>query len=278
MHDLKLYLFTQDDMEIGKEITYKDVNYVEENDITDLSSRPTVVIIHGFASSKDSTFNEVLKKGYLSNYDVNLFVCDWSVGSKVINYFNAIRDVSVAGKYLAELLDFLHDNNGLDYKTLTLVGYSLGAHVAGVAGKNIQRDKIGTIIGLDPARPGFSISNPSNRLADTDAQYVESIHTDKLLGIHYPISQVDFFVNNGEKQPGCFPLYCSHRRVVDIFYESLTSTELIGRKCEDFKDILDKTKCDGVIGIVGGSPFITKYNEQGIYQLYTTSTSPYGMN
>lgn len=263
-------------MEIGIEITYPDP--LETNDLPDLSSRPTVIIIHGFMSNKYAYVNELLKKGYLSNFDVNLLVCDWSVGAAVFNYFNAVQDVYKVGNYLAELLDFLHENNGLDYKSLTLVGQSLGAHVAGITGKNVKKDKIGTIIGLDPAGPKFSINRPSTRLADTDAQYVESIHTDKIFGIHKPISQADFFVNNGKKQPGCSgDLSCSHVRAIDIFYESLTSSELIGRKCEDFKNILDETKCEGDIANLGGSPLIAKNTEQGVYQLFTESSAPYGM-
>lgn len=264
-------------MEIGKDITFQDVNDMENNNLTDLSSRPTVIIIHGYISNKDSYVNGVLKNGYLSNFDVNLFVCDWSVGSEVLNYLNVVRDVSIVGKYLAELLDFLHDNNGLDYKTLTLVGYSIGAHVAGIAGKNVQKDKIGTIIGLDPAFPGFKKNNPSTRLADTDALYVESIHTDKIVGIRHPISQVDFFVNNGKKQPGCSNVSCNHRRAVELLNESLTSSKLIGRKCENFQDILDESNCEGVEGVLGGSPFILKDIEQGVYQLYTASSPPYGL-
>lgn len=36
------------------------------------------------------------------------------------------------------------------WKKLSVVGHSLGAHIAGFAGKSVKKGKIGTIIGLDP--------------------------------------------------------------------------------------------------------------------------------
>lgn len=46
-----------------------------------------------------------------------------------------------------------------------------------MTGKNVHRGKIGTIFGLDPAGPLFSVNNPAERLASGDASYVEGIHT-----------------------------------------------------------------------------------------------------
>jgi hypothetical protein len=73
-----------------------------------------------------------------------------------------------------------------------MVGFSLGAHVVGMAGKGTRRGKVNTIVGLDPAGefnwclaslnkfkfcfflgPLFAVNNPSTRLAAGDADYVE---------------------------------------------------------------------------------------------------------
>jgi len=70
-----------------------------------------------------------------------------------------------------------------------LIGFSLGAHVAGFAGKKVQESgkqlKVGRITGLDPASPGFDFDSPDVRLDKADAKFVDVIHTDTntLLGI-----------------------------------------------------------------------------------------------
>lgn len=55
----------------------------------------------------------------------------------------------------------------------------MGAHVAGYAAKRLNsHKKIGSIIGLDPAAIGYNFDERENRLCDTDADYVQVIHTD----------------------------------------------------------------------------------------------------
>lgn len=54
-----------------------------------------------------------------------------------------------------------------------------GAHIAGRAAKQLQsQGKVANIIGLDPASVGFDFSDKDKRLADSDADYVQIIHTD----------------------------------------------------------------------------------------------------
>lgn len=104
---------------------------------------------------------------------------------------------------LAVFIDYLFEH-GLVLRDLVIVGHSLGAHISGYAGKNIQSGKIGVIVGLDPAGPLFSIDKPHKRLADTDADYVQIIHTDAgNLSVEEPIGHADFYPNGGNEQPGC---------------------------------------------------------------------------
>lgn len=96
---------------------------------------------------------------------------------------------------------------GMNLQDLLVVGHSLGAHISGIAGKQLQSPgKIGVIIGLDPAGPLFPFNNIHKRLADTDADYVQVIHTDAgYLGIKNPIGHGDFYPNGGRRHPGCEP-------------------------------------------------------------------------
>ena len=116
------------------------------------------------------------------------------------------------------------------------MGHSLGAHVMSYVGKNISG--IGRITGsnkknkknnkyfnlsihriefyllysaaLDPAKPGFQGKNASVRLDNSDAKFVDVIHTDGRnfipffgLGMSSSTGSVDFFINGGKIQPGC---------------------------------------------------------------------------
>lgn len=54
---------------------------------------------------------------------------------------------------LAELLDMLETDHGVDLQDVTIIGHSLGAHLAGFTGKLLKsKNKIGYIMGLDPGK------------------------------------------------------------------------------------------------------------------------------
>ncbi|CAH1996712.1 unnamed protein product [Acanthoscelides obtectus] len=90
--------------------------------------------------------------------------------------------------------------------------------------------KIDRISGLDPAGPKFDypVAPSQNRLCDTDAKFVDIIHTD-MQGYGYtpPLGHIDFYPNNGTDQPGCpkqhFKVRCHHARASFLFVESLTN-------------------------------------------------------
>lgn len=102
---------------------------------------------------------------------------------------------------LAELIDGLV-NAGMNLRDLNLIGHSLGAHIAGLAGKKlISFEKIGAIVGLDPAAVLFNVNESEYRLAHTDAEYVQVIHTDTdggrlALGIDEPLGHGWYFPEN----------------------------------------------------------------------------------
>ena len=67
--------------------------------------------------------------------------------------------------------------------------FHLGAHIAGLAAKQVESgNRIAAIIGLDPASVGFDYSKSQKRLAVSDADYVQIIHTDgKKYGFSKPL-------------------------------------------------------------------------------------------
>lgn len=172
-------------------------------------------------------------------------------------------------------MDFLHENQALDFSRLLVTGHSLGAHVAGIAGKNVVRGRINTIIGMDPAGPLFDVNNPRARLDFSDAEYVESIHTDTSFGIVATISHVDFFPNNGHSQPGCVTSICDHGRAVQFYTEAINSSLLRGTRCTSLNDLRQNIRCLGD-SVIMGNPANARNNARGIYQVLTNSQSPFG--
>jgi pancreatic triacylglycerol lipase len=136
--------------------------------------------------------------------DFNVIVVDWRAGSTTISYPVAVNRVAAIANFAGGFLDFMQENQLIDYARLHVIGFSLGAHIAGNIGKNVRRGQIDTIIGLDPSGPLFSVQNPGTRIDAADGVYVEILHTNgNSTGIGSPIGDSDFFANGGSNQPGC---------------------------------------------------------------------------
>jgi hypothetical protein len=59
--------------------------------------------------------------------------------------------------------------------------------------------------GLDPAMPFFVTLNIDQKLDDSDAVFVDVIHTNAFVqGKIEACGDVDFYVNGGFRQPGCW--------------------------------------------------------------------------
>jgi Lipase len=115
-------------------------------------------------------------------------------------------------------------------------------------GKNITSGKVEAIFGLDPAGPGFSEENPRERLAATDAKYVEVLHTDAYqeasLGGRFPMGQADFCANFGGPQPGCSILNNSHKKAVTYFAQAINGPGYEAKQYSHWEDILAKKQPD----------------------------------
>ncbi|XP_048506017.1 lipase member H-A-like [Athalia rosae] len=95
--------------------------------------------------------------------------------------------------------------SGVSLTSIHIIGFSLGAHVAGFAGKNVKLGVVRRITGLDPALPMFIAKDSAKRLHQTDAVYVDIIHTCAgTLGIKSHIGHADFYPNGGSEQSGCY--------------------------------------------------------------------------
>ena len=64
------------------------------------------------------------------------------------NYVAAAQNTRTTGAHIAELIEFLVAQTTATLVDFHLIGFSLGGHVAGFAGKSITNGKVGRITGL----------------------------------------------------------------------------------------------------------------------------------
>lgn len=108
----------------GQRITQVNDTYFIQ-DIFD-KTIPTRVVIHGYWSGHDSKINRVLKEAFLSNFDVNLIIVNYSKVSRDSCYTISRSRVGFKGKKIAEFLDSILEDNDWQWKNLVIVGHSLG--------------------------------------------------------------------------------------------------------------------------------------------------------
>lgn len=164
----------------------------------------------------EAAVNQLNRAAYLSVGNFNVIVVDWSLGANG-DYVLTRTNVPSAGAVVAAFIDFLHQHGGLRLTDLTVVGHSLGAHIAGMAGKKITKGTIQNIVGLDPALPLFPLLLSADRLDATDAKYVQIVSTDAWhAGYGLPIGHASFYPNWGSNQNRCDgDDGCSHGRAVE---------------------------------------------------------------
>ncbi|XP_053673994.1 lipase member H-A-like [Anopheles nili] len=235
---------------------------------------PTAILVHGWLGSSESVVIEPLAKALLAQDDKNVIAVDWEQGASTLLYPVARYRVPKVASLVATLIDNLVTGLGQDIDRVGIIGHSLGAHIAGIAGKKVHSGKIGYIVGLDPASPLFRLKKPAERLSADDAQYVEIIHTNgKALGFFRNIGQADYYPNGGVRQPGCgLSLTCSHQRAVDFFKESLKIRDYYARRCDGLTNL--GPSCSTYNTALGG--LIWKSSKPaGVYYISTAPNEPF---
>lgn len=225
--DIKYYLYTQYNHQNGTELLLNQSDILEGSSY--VHSKPLRIVIHGFKNNHTSPLNRAIKNGFVHNHDVNVLIVDWGKAAKrnLFEYATAKYHVPLVGKYVGKFIEWLSENYNENIAELanrtTIVGHSLGAHIAGYAGTYLN-GTLDTIVGLDPASTRFFYDVPVNRLNTTDAQHVQVIHTYAYgavyaFGFRKPIAHADYYPNYGASQPGCNKpdkdvkkTHCSHSR------------------------------------------------------------------
>ncbi|KAG7299028.1 hypothetical protein JYU34_017503 [Plutella xylostella] len=240
-------------------------------------SKQTKVIIHGFNDNAQSEVPLELARAYGEKNMFNVLLVD---AEELLNkwYPLSVHNARAAARRLANLLANL-EQHGAAAADLHLLGVSLGAHVAGWAGKYFRLykgRKLGRITGLDPAGPCFTHAYSDQRLDRHDAEYVDVIHSNRLVqGVIEPLGHADYYLNGGgPHQPGCAAPSCSHLRAAQAYAESVRSPRaFVAVRCADWQHFLHNS-CGTDYSVMGyGSSFTTR----GQFYLRTNPDPPYGM-
>ncbi|XP_046746396.1 phospholipase A1-like [Diprion similis] len=255
------------------------------------ASLNTVFIIHGFLSHATKDWVNDTVSALLRNQPRNIFVVDWRIGactesSKYLilkTYGAAAGNTKEVGQSVSRYIEKLVNNYSILPKDVWIIGHSLGAHVAGFAGKDLQlrrQWKLGRITGLDPAGPNFREVAPTDRLDKMDAAFVEVTHTSSLLGLQEPVGHVDIYFNGGEFQRSCLLRTpgCSHARSIDFYIEAIgnPNCNFIGKawsKEKGYKNITESGCSEDLMTVVG--PLAEEYSARGTFYIETNNESPY---
>lgn len=207
----------------------------------------------------------------------------------------------VANTLASAIKDLL--KTGIETFKITLVGFSLGAQVVGIAGQNTFIKKVGRVVGkhksmhyrdfkkgkkvtnsyfsgIDPAGINFRNKKESERISTESGEIVEVVHTTAHVGMTEAVGHIDFFVNGGDYQPGCKSsnLTCSHLRGFKYWIEALNNQKsFVGLRCSNYKEFLHY-KCNRSLKAYVADDYesIDQVN-QGKYYLRTRDHLPYGL-
>ncbi|KAG7481109.1 hypothetical protein MATL_G00063230 [Megalops atlanticus] len=206
----------------------------------------TILVIHGWTMSGmfENWMHQLVSAIQKRETEANVVVVDWLALAHQL-YPDAVNNTKLVGLSIATMLDWLQDESQLPLENVHMIGYSLGAHVAGYAGTFVH-GTVGRITGLDPAGPMFEGVESDRRLSPDDADFVDVLHTytrealGVSIGIQQPIGDIDIYPNGGDVQPGCGlgdvlstaaagnfvdVMKCEHERAVHLFVDSLLNKD-----------------------------------------------------
>ncbi|XP_068237122.1 pancreatic triacylglycerol lipase-like [Palaemon carinicauda] len=290
LNDVHFLLWTRSNPEDGEyyELIIDDVSNLKASPFS--GEKQTVIISHGWNSQGNVDWIRNSKTEFLKYQDCNFISIEWHKIADNLDYLYVVRNLPTVGKHAAMFLDYLHAEAGLSLDNVYGTGHSLGAHLMGMMGSNVQNGPVGRITGLDPAGPEFYSTSTDLKLDPSDAVFVDVIHSnagpvlDFCAGLGGSVGHVDFFPNGGKHQPGCtiggdwqelLSGGCSHGRSHEYWTESINAaTPFKSVPCPDVESY-DAGKCQDCGS--GCQDMGVHVNKQltGTYFLHTNAESPY---
>lgn len=116
-------------------------------DITYDNTKETVFLVHGWRDRLSDEMPQVVKNAYLTSREINVIIVDWNeIAAR--NYFSAKYATRRVGAIIANFIQNMTEKIGVNIATISFVGFSLGAHVSGFAGKQLKTTTPGSGVKL----------------------------------------------------------------------------------------------------------------------------------
>lgn len=142
-----IYFYFRENPEHPQEIIFRDPESLERAQYD--KKLDLTVIVHGWFGSSSSGSAKTIKSSLFHHNNKrhsNVIVLDWSEIAKDESYTSAPHHVPYVGEKLGELLNWLLPLTGGQWEKTHLIGYDLGAHIVGHAGR-MTGSNVGRITG-----------------------------------------------------------------------------------------------------------------------------------
>lgn len=96
-----------------------------------------------------SKYKKKLFSAFLSKGDYNIFIVDWSKLAAKPWYVSAKRNTHPVAHHVAKFIDHMSITSGMKSRNVHIVGFSLGAHVAGLAADNVKCGRVKQVTGMN---------------------------------------------------------------------------------------------------------------------------------
>ncbi|KAG4070813.1 hypothetical protein HA402_011039 [Bradysia odoriphaga] len=224
-----------------RNVSYEEYTVLPETGFD--KNLPTVFVIHGYTLSSNGydLLDEFRQDWKQLSQKMNLIGIDWTKGSSG-RYNTALERTPTVGSAVGQFItNSIESSLITDPDSIHVVGHSLGAHVAGFAGKYMAANRSITlqhISALDPVGVFIESYECRRRLCRTDATFVETFHTSNTLGMYKPIESLDLYVNGGKYQPQCaWNPPCSHSYALELYRKALDQLTLDGWPCDTLQQM-----------------------------------------
>ncbi|XP_026747862.1 pancreatic lipase-related protein 2-like [Trichoplusia ni] len=259
--DNEYHLYTRSNPLISQPIVEGNAQSLASSNFS--PNKRTIILIHGFLGDILSGFNSVLVPAFLLAGDVNVIVVDWGAGAHW-----GLNGIS-SGRTVGRFIQWINTQTGASLNNYHVLGYSVGAHQAGIVGRTLL-GQVGYITAMDPAARWLN----SQAIQASDAVYTEVIHTNiGNIGMEQPRGDVDIYPNGGVNMPGCATALCDHYRSYFYVGESVATGGFTATQCNNLDEAKAQT-CSGPDTIRMGG-LLPKTGTKGIYSLSTNASPPF---
>lgn len=101
--------------------------------------KPLYIIIHGYTGDRDYSPNVYIRPALLQAKDVYVISIDYGPLVPYPCYFAAVANLPLASRCLAHLINSMVDQNVVQNEDIHMIGFSLGAQVAGQTANYLKR-------------------------------------------------------------------------------------------------------------------------------------------